>query len=215
MGLAQQRTVGTDSRREILRVAEDIFANKGYVPTTTREIAEAAGVTKGLLFYHFQTKQQLYLTVVESVMESMSQLAIPVVEIEGPERLAHVRGFLDGWTEFQAEHPNALKLITRELMDEGKFYQRITDNYIKPLVEFGIDFIQAGIAEGVFNDIDPFHLVQILGAPNAMYFTQLAFNERLAGEDLKSPDALARRKQALWECFRRVLEKTSDGRSLP
>ena len=207
MSLAQARAVGTDSRREILRVAEDIFANKGYVPTTTREIAEAAGVTKGLLFYHFQTKQQLYMTVVESVMDSMSKLVIPQAQIVGTDRLVHVRSFLDGWTEFQADHPNALKLITRELMDEGKFYQRIADDYIKPLYEFGMAFLKEGITEGVFNDIDPFHLVQILGAPNAMYFTQLGFYERLSGEDLKSPAAIARRKEALWDTFSRVLQK--------
>jgi hypothetical protein len=147
------------------------------------------------------------MTVVENVMDSMSQLAIPQVQIAGVDRLAHIRTFLDGWTEFQAYHPNALKLITRELMDEGKFYQRIADDYIKPLYEFGITFMKEGIKEGVFNDIDPFHLVQILGAPNAMYFTQLSFYERLAGEDLKSPDAIARRKEALWETFSRVLEK--------
>lgn len=207
MGLAQPRTDRPDSRREILRVAEEIFAHKGYAATTTREIAEAAGVTKGLLFYHFQTKQQLYLTVIENLIQSLTQLAVPERRIEGMDRLDHVRAFLEGWTDFQAEHPNAVKLLTRELMDEGKFHRMVTDNYIRPLYEFGIAFVKDGIAEGIFRDVDPFHFAQVLGASNAMYFMLLNFNERIAGESLRTPEAIERRKKALWTIFSRILIK--------
>ncbi len=207
MGLAQPRAARPDSRREILRVAEEIFAHKGYVATTTREIAEAAGVTKGLLFYHFQTKQQLYLNVIENLIQSLAQLVVPEQQIEGINRLDHVKAFLEGWTDFQADHPNAPKLIIRELMDEGRFHRMVIDDYIRPLYDFGIEFVKQGIAEGVFADVDPFHFVQMLAASNTMYFTLLNFNERMAGENLRTPEALARRKEALWLNFSRVLTK--------
>ena len=207
MGLAQPRTARPDSRREILRVAEEIFAHKGYVATTTREIAEAAGVTKGLLFYHFQTKQQLYLTVIQNLIQSLTQLAVPERRLEGTDRIEHVRAFLEGWTDFQADHPNALKLVMRELMDEGKFHRMVIDEYIRPLYEFGISFVREGVEEGVFQDVDPFHFAQILGASNAMYFMLLSFNERIAGESLRTPEAIAQRKEALWRIFARVLMK--------
>ncbi|MDP3939825.1 MAG: TetR/AcrR family transcriptional regulator [Deltaproteobacteria bacterium] len=205
--MAQPRAVRPDSRREILRVAEEIFAHKGYVATTTREIAEAAGVTKGLLFYHFQTKQQLYLNVIESLIQSLAQLAVPERQLEGMDRFDHVKAFIEGWTDFQADHPNALKLITRELMDEGRFHRMVMDDYIRPLMEFGVDFVRQGTAEGVFADVDPFHFVQMLGASNTLYFMLLNFNERMSGENLRTPEALAHRKKELWRNFSRVLRK--------
>jgi TetR/AcrR family transcriptional regulator len=205
--LAHARTEGTDSRREILRVAEEIFARKGYIGTSTREIAEAAGVTKGLLFYHFQSKQLLYLTVIESLMESLRHLAVPP-QMEGLDRKAHVKAFLEGWTDFQALHPNALKLLTRELMDEGKFHDKIIDEYIKPLYEFGEEFLQAGIDEGVFRPHDPFQFIQLLGASNTMYFVMMSFYNRVEGEDLYTPEALEHRKRELWRNFSRILERT-------
>jgi TetR/AcrR family transcriptional regulator len=205
--LAQPRTEGTDSRREILRVAEEIFARKGYSPTSTREIAEAAGVTKGLLFYHFQSKQLLYLAVIENLMATLSHLAVPA-QMEGIDRKAHVQGFLEGWTDFQAEQPNALKLLTRELMDQGKLHDKIIDEYIKPLWEFGMDFIQAGIDEGVFRPLDPFQFIQMLAASNTMYFMMMPYHERIRGKELTSAEALAHRKRELWRNFSRILERT-------
>jgi TetR/AcrR family transcriptional regulator len=207
LGLAHPRTSRTDSRREILRVAEEIFASRGYAATTTREIAEAAGVTKGLLFYHFQNKQQLYLTVIEQVVQSLTQLAVPERQIAGMDRFDHVRAFLEGWTEFQAEHPSAIKILTRELMDDGKFNQLVTENYILPLYRFGVEFVKDGIKEGVFAEVDPFHFAQVLGASNAMYFMLLGLHERVAGENLLTPEAIARRKEQLWRIFSRILRK--------
>ena len=205
MGLAQPRTGGTESRREILRVAEEIFARKGYSGTSTREIAEAAGVTKGLLFYHFQTKERLYLTVIESIMKALHQIAVPPTD--SVDRIAHIRTFIDGWTDLLAEHPHIPKLIVRELMDEGKFQRKIIDEYMKPLYDFGYDFVKAGIAEGVFRPIDPFTFLQTMMASNSFYFITLALQEKLLGQNPIAPEVLARRKEELAKIFVRLVQK--------
>src|SRR5438552_17561865 len=44
----------------IVRAAVPLFAGKGFAGTTTREIAEAAGISEALLFKHFPSKQLLY-----------------------------------------------------------------------------------------------------------------------------------------------------------
>jgi len=49
-----------EARRLLLDAARDLFANKDYRATTTREIAEAAGVTEYLLFRHFGSKAGLF-----------------------------------------------------------------------------------------------------------------------------------------------------------
>jgi TetR/AcrR family transcriptional regulator len=204
--LAQPRASGTESRREILRVAEEIFARKGYSATSTREIAEAAGVTKGLLFYHFQTKERLYLTVIENMVKALHQLATPTPG-EGVDRAGHIQAFIEGWTDLLAEHPNIQKLMTRELMDEGKFHKKIIEEYLKPLYDFGVSFVRGGIEEGVFRPVDPFHFIQMLISSNSMYFITLSLHERLLGKDPLSQEVLEHRKEELTKNFRRLLEK--------
>lgn len=48
-----------DTADGILAVAQEVFSEKGYENATTREIAERAGIAKGLLYYHFQSKEQM------------------------------------------------------------------------------------------------------------------------------------------------------------
>ena len=49
-----------ERRKAIVRAAVPIFARKGFAGTTTRELAEAAGISEALLFKHFPSKQSLY-----------------------------------------------------------------------------------------------------------------------------------------------------------
>ncbi|OGP86150.1 MAG: hypothetical protein A2Y95_05265 [Deltaproteobacteria bacterium RBG_13_65_10] len=207
LGSARAQTRGTDARRGILRVAEEIFARKGYGATSAREIAKTAGVTKGLLFYHFQTKERLYLTVIDNMVKELSRLATPPSG-EGIDHMAHVRRFIEGWTDFLVEHRDFQKLITRELMEEGKFHKKIIDEYLKPVYEIGISFIREGIEAGVFRPVDPATVVQMLSSTNSMYFISLPLHERILGEDPIAPAVLARRKEELCAHFLRILQKT-------
>src|SRR3954451_14860764 len=49
-----------ERRAAIIKAVRRVFAEKGFDGTTTRELAEAAGVSEGLLFKHFPTKEALY-----------------------------------------------------------------------------------------------------------------------------------------------------------
>ncbi len=53
------------ARERLLREAADIFCRKGYAATSVGEIVAAAGVTKPVLYYHFASKENLYLTLME------------------------------------------------------------------------------------------------------------------------------------------------------
>jgi AcrR family transcriptional regulator len=54
-------------RRQLLDIALGLFAERGYHPTSMNEIAEAAGVTKPVLYQHFASKRELYLELLEDV----------------------------------------------------------------------------------------------------------------------------------------------------
>jgi len=56
-----------DRRRQLLEVAADLFAVRGYRGTTTAELAKAAGITEPILYRHFDNKLDLFVTLIEEV----------------------------------------------------------------------------------------------------------------------------------------------------
>ena len=59
------RMSGEDRRRQLIEIAIDLFSQRGFSGTTTREIAVAAGVTEAIIFRHFATKQDLYAAILD------------------------------------------------------------------------------------------------------------------------------------------------------
>lgn len=54
-----------ERREQLIEVAVDLFSRKGFKGTTTREIANTAGVTEAVIFRHFATKEQLYTAIID------------------------------------------------------------------------------------------------------------------------------------------------------
>ena len=54
-------------RRQLLDVALEVFAGRGYHGTSMEEVAEAAGVTKPVLYQHFDSKRELYRELLTDV----------------------------------------------------------------------------------------------------------------------------------------------------
>ena len=62
---------GDERKKQLLRVALDVFIEKGYYGTSTREIARRAGVSSGLLFHYFSSKESIYHELVKIGVEEM------------------------------------------------------------------------------------------------------------------------------------------------
>src|SRR5262250_472223 len=60
-----QRMSAEVRRRQIVAVAADLFSKKGFSGTTTKEIADEAGVSEAIIFRHFSTKRELYGAIID------------------------------------------------------------------------------------------------------------------------------------------------------
>ena len=61
------RIPAEERRRQLIEVAINLFSRKGFGGATTREIAQAAGVTEAIIFRHFATKQDLYAAILDHI----------------------------------------------------------------------------------------------------------------------------------------------------
>ena len=104
-------------RAQILEAALGCFAEKGYHSTKMDDIVRVCGLSKGAIYWHFESKEEIFLALF-SAMEAEIFAAWEAVD-EGDaleslrrdgeivfERLAGTRMFLDAWSEF-LRHPSA------------------------------------------------------------------------------------------------------------
>jgi len=61
--------VPLNARERVLIAAETLFRQRGYNVVTMRDIAEEVGIRQASLYYHFPSKEQLFITVIEQVFE--------------------------------------------------------------------------------------------------------------------------------------------------
>ena len=69
-----------ETRDRILDAAEDVFNECGYSNTTLNEIAEAAGLTRGAIYWHFKNKEDLFQAMCLRIREPMDALIEGIVE---------------------------------------------------------------------------------------------------------------------------------------
>ena len=72
------------TRKTLLRVARELFAERGYANTTTQEIVERSGGTRGSLYYHFRDKIDIFRAVFEDIsLNVVTQVASAVQAAQG------------------------------------------------------------------------------------------------------------------------------------
>lgn len=93
-------------RQGILEAAGELFATRGYTDTSLRDIADDAGIKAGSIYYHFASKEELYVEVMAIGIDLMDERfeAVAATAPDDPhERLReHVRGHLE---VLHAHHP--------------------------------------------------------------------------------------------------------------
>ena len=77
--------LSAEARKEaIVEAVQDVFAEKGFDGTTTRELAKAAGVSEALLYKHFPSKESLYAAMLDACAKGPTFAeASRILELEG------------------------------------------------------------------------------------------------------------------------------------
>ncbi len=74
-------------RAELLRAAAQLFVEKGFAATTTRDIAEAVGMRSGSPFYHFRSKQELLKeAMIDGLEAGRARIAAAIAGVTDPEQ---------------------------------------------------------------------------------------------------------------------------------
>jgi len=109
-GSSGRRLTAGARRRQLFDVALSLFAEHGYAATTMDDIAEAAGVTKPLVYQHFESKRALYLELMDVFSrELVTRIVKATANAEGPRRQVEL-GFA-AYFELMVENEQAFRLL--------------------------------------------------------------------------------------------------------
>lgn len=103
-------TLDPSGRDRLLHAAIDIFDRKGYAATTVREIVAAAGLSKPALYYHFGSKEGIFLAIMHRAAERLTASLENALHAEGSAR-ARIHALGQGLFALVRDHAAVLRLI--------------------------------------------------------------------------------------------------------
>ncbi|BEU98515.1 TetR family transcriptional regulator [Acidovorax sp. DW039] len=185
----------------ILEVATAEFADKGLAGARIDEIAALTHTSKRMIYYYFESKEGLYLAVLEESYRRIRQIETSL-RLEDMEPEAALRALVGFTYDYQLGNPDFIRLVMNENMHRGEFIRRSTT--IQELNVPVINAVQAvyerGVAAGVFRPhMDPIDLHMSI---SALCFFNVANRHTFSAIFKRSFDeaeAIAKRRESIIE----------------
>ena len=170
------------SRERILASALEIFSERGFDGTTTREIAARAGVNLGLIKYYFDNKEKLWRAAIDRTFESLwGGIARTVTPTFGDRQA--IADLLRECVRFAARNPAFVRLMNDEGKRDGPRMRWLVDRHGRRMFELVTAVLEGGRAGGLVPDVPPLHLYYALLGSMGLIFSQAPECRRLTGQD--------------------------------
>ncbi len=156
--MGQKRMSHEERRLQIISVATELFASKGFRGATTRAIAETAGVSEAIIFRHFATKEDLYDAIITSSLEKRREhwdRDALIADAKDDDLEGILVRFAHSVIVRNRSDPTFIRLMMYSSLEDHKFRQRFFESYRSPFFKLIRQRITEGIEAGTFADVDP------------------------------------------------------------
>ena len=162
-------------RKEILAISLDIFIKKGYSGTKIQDIAQSVGMSTGLMFNYFKSKEKLYEELIKLGIEKPKLL---LENIKG-EPLDFFQGMASAIFKLIIENPPVAKMFV--LMTKAKDNEAIPESVKKLLtdttsIDLMVDYVKKGQQNGTVKEGNPKSLALTFMAAIQGIVEQIALN---------------------------------------
>jgi len=206
---ARPRRKGERTAERILDAAESLFAERGYVGTTLRDVADRVGLRIPSLYNHFPNKDALYAAVLERGIGPVLDVLLEVVDGDsGPDTVRLIRRLM----ALLETRPNLARLVQHEILAGGQRLSPMLRAWIVPLFARANELVASGPGARRWSAEQAPLLVLAMYHVVVGYFTIAPLYKELTGTDLSTGDAIARQTELLVEMAQALL---SDGSKEP
>ena len=191
VSLFQTSTTEPDTETKILKAALHLFAQRGYSGTTTRDLAQSAGVAEGTLFRHFENKKAILVAVAtQGWVEILTDLLTELSEMASYKAIGQVmqRRMLN-----LRKNSDLMRVCFMEAQFHPELREQIQTEVIGKMIDVAEAFFQTAMDRGVYRPMNPRMVARVfLGM-----FTVAGFSQDTLGDDAGS----ARSMRDLAECL--------------
>lgn len=162
--IARFESLEASKQHTIRQAALEEFAVHGYQKASTNRIVKAAGIGKGMLFYYFTSKQELYEYLVKYSLEFIQSRYLDKVDAEEPDLIERLTQLARLKMEAQAENEEVFKFSAVFLLEGEAHLPKELAAKIEELKQSGYSLMYEGIDQSRFRkDAEPdkvFHLIR-------------------------------------------------------
>jgi AcrR family transcriptional regulator len=136
-------------KEDIMRAAANLFSKKSYHDVTMDQIAEQVGVAKGTIYLYFESKENLYLGILEHTHETIESILVKEIEknAPAPQKLKKVLTLI---FQFYFENMDVLRILTRDETRLIKEHYEFTERWRYRRLKLYRKILEKGIKEGSF-----------------------------------------------------------------
>lgn len=177
--MSKRRYEGEQTKKHIVEKAKDLFSRKGYTATSIQDVCAAAGVSKGNLYYHFKSKEDLFIYLEE---QNFAELSEQWEKISS--QFESIIEKLYAYGDFVAGIERPLHSIEREFINTVGFDSEAGQKLfaiINTSFEKFKKFMSEGIATGELKDENLFELTFIVSS----FYSGLSRYSSLMDNDAK------------------------------
>ncbi|MFW6689476.1 TetR/AcrR family transcriptional regulator [Streptomyces sp. MAR4 CNX-425] len=151
-GRARTRMGTEERRRQLLRIGAELFAERPFDDVWIEEVAERAGVSRGLLYHYFPTKRQFYAAVVRHEGERLLRMTEPDPATPVDQQVQ--RG-LEAYLEYAEEHALGLRAFHRASAAGDREIREIHEHLLAEQKRRMVTVLDAQAAAGLLDGTTP------------------------------------------------------------
>jgi AcrR family transcriptional regulator len=147
-----------DRKLQILQVAVSLFSQKGFGGTTTKEIAQAAGVSEAMVFRHFATKQELYTAILDHKAcsgDSMNPEEMVAEALKQKDDRAVFERLAFGALKHHECDPEFQRLLLHSALEGHELAEIFFEKFVRRVYELLGGYIAERQRDGAMAQIDP------------------------------------------------------------
>lgn len=147
--------MAAERRAQIIDVSKKLFSEKGFNGTTTKEIAQALGISESMIFTHFASKRDLYTAIIDQrIQEVGDAISDSAIESQDDKRVfGELARFILDTT---GENPTMLRLLYFSALEGHELSDIFFSNHETKKIFKLVDYIKTRISQGAFHDLNPF-----------------------------------------------------------
>lgn len=152
----RRRISARDRRQQIMEVATELFARQGFEGTTTREIAQGAGVNEAIIFRHFPHKEDLYWAIIDRKCRGSRgrrELVNKLQAIQNDREL--FAALADDVLRRNTEDTTLSRLLLFSALENHRLSTRFFRTYAAQYYETLANYIRKCVRRGHFRRIHP------------------------------------------------------------